>query len=78
MRPSYVLVDYENVHCLMTDALTLRHSRTCGVASKTARPGTDDSHLAERQCAKPAGHHWQELVPKPPSTPLPASTAIAA
>lgn len=25
MRPSYVLVDYENVRCLRTGALTLRH-----------------------------------------------------
>lgn len=38
MRPSYVLVDYENVHCLMTDALTLRHSRTCAKALKSGSP----------------------------------------
>lgn len=62
MRPSYVLVGYENVHCLRAGALTLRHSRTCGNAPRSGSPQhkgerSANSHLAERQCTKPARHH---------------------
>lgn len=41
MRPSYMLVDYENVHCLRTGTLTLRHSRTCGKPQEAACLNTE-------------------------------------
>ncbi len=41
MRPSYVLVDYENVHCLRAGALSLRHLGRAGTPQEAARPSAE-------------------------------------
>lgn len=66
MRPSYVLVDYENVRCLRTGTLTLRHVTDVRESLNKRIPQcrgecSANSYLAERKSTKPASHHRQEL-----------------
>lgn len=56
MRPRYLLVGFENVHCLKAGIFDTKALRTCGKPSEAARPVAQaqrrvlgNSHLAERE-----------------------------